>query len=128
MFAFAGVALNPMIASAAMSLSSLFVVTNALRLTRFMKKKEPAGKAQELPNEINEKGDTTMQTTLKIEGMMCQHCVKHVTDALKGIAGVTAVEVSLEKKQAVVTHAEVCTKDALKAAVVDAGYEVVGIA
>lgn len=71
------------------------------------------------------KGETTMKKTIKIEGMMCQHCVKAATKALEGVAGVTAVTVSLEDKQAVVEGT--ATDEALTAAIVDAGYEVKGI-
>ena len=71
------------------------------------------------------KGETTMKKTIKIEGMMCQHCVKAATKALEGVAGVTAVTVSLEDKQAVVEGS--ATDEALTAAIVDAGYEVKGI-
>lgn len=67
-----------------------------------------------------------MTKTISIEGMMCQHCVKHVTDALNKLEGVTA-QVSLENKNAVCQVSGVVTDDALKAAVVDAGYEVTGI-
>ncbi len=112
-FAFLGLSLNPMIGAACMSLSSLFVVSNALRLTKFGKKKE---------ENFKEKND--MQKTLKIEGMMCQHCVAHVTKALQGIAGVAAVEVNLKKKTAVVTLSELVADDVFVAAIAEAGYEV----
>ena len=108
--AFAGISLNPMIGSLCMSLSSLCVVLNALRLTRFGKKKKD--------KEIN------MNKTLKIEGMMCQHCVAHVTKALQGVNGVTEVEVNLKKKTATVAYEETVTDEALVEAVTQAGYEV----
>ena len=109
-FAFAGIVLNPMIGAACMSLSSLFVVTNALRLTRFANKKK-----------IQEQG---MKKTLKIEGMMCQHCVAHVTKALSGVDGVETVDVNLKKKTAVVEMAKEVGDETLIDAVVQAGYEV----
>ncbi|GHV69741.1 mercuric reductase [Spirochaetia bacterium] len=64
-----------------------------------------------------------MKTTLKIEGMSCDHCVKHVTGALEGISGVKSAKVSLKEKSAVVEHGDGVSLDTLKAAVVEAGYE-----
>ncbi len=111
-FAFAGLSLNPMLGAACMCLSSLFVVSNALRLTRFEKKKKEI---------VTEDG---MKRILTIEGMMCQHCVMHVTKALQGISGVVSVEVNLKKKTATVELASELSNDVLTAAVIDAGYEV----
>ncbi|MDR0451710.1 MAG: cation transporter [Treponema sp.] len=65
-----------------------------------------------------------MKTTLKIDGMSCEHCVRHVTEALKGVAGVTSARVDLEKQSAEVEHGDSVSPDALKAAVEEAGYEV----
>ncbi|MDR1105157.1 MAG: copper ion binding protein [Treponema sp.] len=64
-----------------------------------------------------------MKTTLHIEGMSCEHCVKHVTEALEGIAGVSAAKVNLKKKSAVVVHEDSVDLSAMTAAVKEAGYE-----
>ena len=99
-----GIRLSPMIGSAAMSLSSVCVVTNALRL-RFFKRREsgavdPSAPAMEagqhtpgdLPAEETKKGMETMEKVLHVEGMMCAHCKAHVEKALLGVNGVTAAE------------------------------------
>lgn len=138
--------LNPMFGAAAMSLSSVCVVSNALRL-RWVKlhdaKKTQIEPYQDvvastiadinqhnaLDNNIkstnNDKGESTMTTTISIEGMMCAHCQAHVEKALKEVAGVTEVTVSLENKNAVVTGD--ASVETLKQAVVDAGYEVTDV-
>ena len=106
-----GIKLNPMFGAAAMSLSSVCVVSNALRLKWLKLKKEKKMKT----------------FTLSIEGMMCSHCTGRVEKALKETAGVKDVTVSLEEKNAVVTAEESVTAEQLKAAVTDAGYEVTNV-
>jgi copper ion binding protein len=66
-----------------------------------------------------------MKTTLKINGMSCEHCVKHVKEALEGVGGVTSAKVSLKTNSAEVTHDEKAELLQMKAAVAEAGYEVV---
>lgn len=101
--------LDPMISALAMSFSSVFVVTNALRLNTFKTTKKGEKKKME-------------KYTIQIEGMMCKHCQARVEKALQGVAGVHEVTVSLEQKNAVVT-CEGVSKEALVQAVTEAGYE-----
>ncbi len=152
--------LNPMFGAAAMSLSSIFVVSNALRLKLFRSgfaQAAPAPGEKALLSETNagpdggarqgevsgaedvscsmtadtikkqEREDKKMTKVMTIEGMMCAHCTGRVQKALEEIQGVGAVNVSLEDKTATVELDGAVTDEALKAAVSEAGYEVIQI-
>lgn len=132
--------LNPMFGAAAMSLSSVCVVSNALRLKHVKLRQEKDNKVSqnvevtpaaiqetELQPHKKESEETTMKKTIHVEGMMCMHCVGHVEKALRGVPGVKGVTVSLDDQNAIVDVDESVSNDALTAAVKNAGYEVTGI-
>lgn len=114
--------LNPMFGAAAMSLSSFCVVTNALRLNLFDMRN--AAKDKQIKRKQEE---TTMEKTMKIEGMMCGHCEATVKKALEALDGVDHADVSHEQDQAVVTLKEDVADDVLKKAVEEKDYNVVSI-
>ncbi len=135
-YAFGGPLLNPMFGAAAMSMSSVCVCTNALRLNLFQPEKGTTDemwrkKAERTPlakidfAEEN-KGGRIMKKTLTIEGMMCKHCQAHAEKALNAMEGVTAT-VDLEAASAYCEVAEGVTDEMLKAAIAEAGYEVTAI-
>lgn len=114
--------LSPMIGSAAMSLSSVCVVSNALRLRRF-------GAGTTHPsNDINgTEGSIELKKTIKIEGMMCAHCKAHVEAALAAVEGVASVLVDLETGTAEVTLSAEVDNGALSKAITQAGYKPIEI-
>ena len=122
-----GLTLNPMFGAAAMSLSSFCVVSNALRLNLFNLRDARKDKPLKSKHSKHSKEVTTMEKTMKIEGMMCGHCEARVKKALESLPEVSAANVSHESGTAVVTLSGPLADEALKKAVEDQDYKVLGI-
>ncbi len=119
--------LNPMFGAAAMSLSSVCVVTNALRLNFFnIRSAKRDKKIKTVEVKIEAKETATMEKTMKIEGMMCAHCEARVKKCLEALPQVDEAVVSHEQGTAVLKLNADVSDDVLKKAVEDQGYEVVG--
>ncbi|MEI7884915.1 MAG: heavy metal translocating P-type ATPase [Clostridia bacterium] len=146
LFAFGGPKLNPIFAAAAMSLSSVSVLTNALRLKRFKPYRAlvenelgMVEKPRDLPiniltidlktkdNNLTVKEKKIMKKTIKIEGMSCGHCVKRVENALQALEGIEKVEVVLADNEAIIEGSTTLTDEKIQLAITDAGYTVVSI-
>lgn len=119
--------LNPMFGAAAMSLSSVCVVSNALRLNWFKMydARRDKKRSKKKNNTINKKEEVTMKITMKIEGMMCGHCEARVKKVLEALPGVEEAAVSHEAGTAVVTLSEQISEETLKKTVEDQDYKVV---
>lgn len=112
------IAISPILAAICMSCSSIFVVTNALRLNTYDFEKDLENKYY--------KGVKTMEIKVKIDGMMCEHCEKHMSDALLKIDGVTSAICSHKNKEAIINTTKDISKETLKKVIEEAGYKYFG--
>ena len=120
-----GLQLSPMLGAAAMSMSSVFVVTNALRLRFFKPSVEPTGIPQTSGQDVfvPEVREDAPVLVIGVSGMMCQHCTAAVEKACRSVSGTLSAEADLERKQ--VTVKGTAPRDALEQAIRDAGYDII---
>jgi len=120
-----GLQLNPMFGAAAMSLSSFFVVTNALRLNFF--KLHDSSHDKRIKTELNDAPSETNEKTVSVKGMMCGHCEARVKKALEDINGIDEAIVSHEKGTAIISLSSDVSDKTIRKAIQDAGYKFLGI-